>query len=116
MGDEARERAQDEIDRAREIYDRHGVVVHVLWVGAAVVVILAGLAMSVLPGPAAVVIPAGLAMLAVVFGWARRLLLAGVDEGSDAWEHAKATETWVKVLTVAIVVSVVAGVAAWFLL
>lgn len=116
MGEEAREKAQSRIDRAREIYDHHGVVVHVLWVGVAVVLVLAGLAMTVLPGPAAVVVPAGLAMLAVVFGWARRLLLAGVDEGADALEHVKEARTWVKVLSAAIVVSVVAGVAAWFLL
>ncbi|MBW3658282.1 MAG: PGPGW domain-containing protein [Actinobacteria bacterium] len=89
---------------------------HVLWIGAAVVLILAGLAMTVLPGPAAVVVPAGLAMLAVVFGWARRLLLAGVDEGSDAVEHIKQTRTWVKVLTAAVVLCAVGGVAAWFLL
>jgi tellurite resistance protein TerC len=37
-------------------------------------VLLAGLAMIVLPGPAIVVIPAGLAILATEFLWARRLL------------------------------------------
>lgn len=38
------------------------------------VVLLAGLTMLLLPGPAFVVIPAGLAILAIEFGWARRLL------------------------------------------
>jgi tellurite resistance protein TerC len=33
-----------------------------------------GLALLVLPGPAFVVIPSGLAVLAIEFGWARRLL------------------------------------------
>jgi tellurite resistance protein TerC len=33
-----------------------------------------GLALLVLPGPAFVVIPTGLAVLAIEFGWARRLL------------------------------------------
>ena len=116
MGQEARDDAQEKIERAQEVYDRHGVVVHVLWVGVAVVLILGGLAMSVLPGPATVVIPAGLAMLAVVFGWARRLLLAGVDHGSDAVEHVKRTQTWVKVLTVAVVACIIGGLAAWFFL
>jgi tellurite resistance protein TerC len=37
-------------------------------------VLLAGVAMTVLPGPAIVVIPAGLAILATEFLWARRLL------------------------------------------
>jgi tellurite resistance protein TerC len=37
-------------------------------------VLLAGLAMTVLPGPAIVVIPAGLAILGIEFAWARRWL------------------------------------------
>lgn len=37
-------------------------------------VLVAGLALLVLPGPAFVVIPIGLAILAVEFEWARRLL------------------------------------------
>lgn len=37
-------------------------------------VLLAGVAMIVLPGPATVVIPAGLAILAIEFAWARRWL------------------------------------------
>jgi hypothetical protein len=39
-------------------------------------VLLAGVAMTVLPGPAIVVIPAGLAILGVEFAWARRWLRA----------------------------------------
>jgi uncharacterized protein (TIGR02611 family) len=41
-------------------------------VGSAVV--LAGVAMILLPGPAIVIVPAGLAILATEFIWARRLL------------------------------------------
>ena len=37
-------------------------------------VLLAGLAMIVLPGPAVVVLPAALAILAIEFVWARRWL------------------------------------------
>jgi Putative transmembrane protein (PGPGW) len=37
-------------------------------------VLVAGIAMLVLPGPAVLVIPAGLAILAVEFAWARRWL------------------------------------------
>jgi tellurite resistance protein TerC len=37
-------------------------------------VLLAGVAMIVLPGPAVVVIPVGLAILATEFLWARKLL------------------------------------------
>ena len=48
--------------------------------------LLAGVAMTVLPGPAIVVIPAALAILAVEFLWARRWL---------AWlgEHYKTIST-----------------------
>lgn len=54
----------------------------VLVVGGTVV--LAGLALLVLPGPAMVVLPLGLAILATEFAWARRLLhrvkaAAGLD-------------------------------------
>lgn len=116
MGDSARDRAERRIDRAREVYERHGRVFHVLWVAAAVIIILGGLAMTVLPGPAAVVVPFGMAMLAVVFGWARRLLLAGVDHGADAVQYARDTSTLAKVLAVAAVAAVAGGVLAWFLL
>ena len=37
-------------------------------------VLLAGLAMTVLPGPAIITIPAGLGILATEFIWARKLL------------------------------------------
>lgn len=37
-------------------------------------VLLAGVALLVLPGPAVIVIPAGLALLAMEFAWARRWL------------------------------------------
>lgn len=37
-------------------------------------ILLAGIAMVVLPGPAVVVIPVGLAILATEFIWARKLL------------------------------------------
>jgi uncharacterized protein (TIGR02611 family) len=46
-------------------------------------VLLAGVAMIVLPGPAIIVIPAGLAILALEFAWARRLLTEVRERGSD---------------------------------
>jgi tellurite resistance protein TerC len=48
-------------------------------------VLLAGVAMTVLPGPAIVVIPAGLAILATEFLWARRLLERIKREASNAF-------------------------------
>lgn len=38
------------------------------------IVLLAGLAMLVLPGPAVIVIPLGLAILAIDFPWARAVV------------------------------------------
>ena len=46
-----------------------------VWIGlAGGLVVAAGVAMIVLPGPAFIVIPAGLAILATQFEWARRAL------------------------------------------
>ena len=112
MGDEARRKAERRIDQARDVYDRHGTLFHIAWVAVAVVVSVAGLAMSVLPGPAMVVLPLGVAMLAVVFGWARRLLLFGADEGADAVHVWNDASTWAKVATVVTVAAVAAGIAA----
>ena len=115
MGDEAREEAQRRIDRVRAVYNRHGIVFHIAWIAAAIIVIVAGLAMTVFPGPAMVVLPLGVAMLAVVFGWARRLLLFGADQGADvahAWNDAS---TWVKVATLATVAAAAGGIVAWIL-
>jgi len=50
-------------------------------------VLLAGLAMTVLPGPAIVVIPAGLAILATEFLWARRLLERIKQGASNAFNR-----------------------------
>ncbi len=47
---------------------------HWILAGTGVILLLAGLAMIVLPGPAIVFIPLGLALLAGEFVWARKLL------------------------------------------
>lgn len=49
---------------------------------AGATVLLAGVALLVLPGPAVVVIPLGLAILAAEFAWARRWL-KGLRDASD---------------------------------
>lgn len=51
----------------------------VLWVVVAMLVVVFGLMLTVIPGPAVVVIPLGLAMLAAAFGWAHRLLTASIQ-------------------------------------
>lgn len=62
-------------------YHRHGPVFRVAWLVAAFVVIVVGLAMTVLPGPAIIVIPLGVAMLAARFRWAQALLQWTIEHG-----------------------------------
>lgn len=50
------------------------------------VLVLAGLAMLVLPGPGLVVLFAGVAVLSTEFPWASRLLHRMKDLGTRAWE------------------------------
>lgn len=49
------------------------------------ILLLAGLAMVILPGPAVLVIPAALGLLALEFAWARRILdrLRGKSKAPD---------------------------------
>jgi uncharacterized protein (TIGR02611 family) len=64
-------------------------------VGAGVVVLLAGLAMTVLPGPAVVVIPIGLSLLALEFVWAETVL-EKVAKGADfALSRRPPKKAWV---------------------
>ena len=51
---------------------------------AGFVVLIAGVAMLVLPGPGIVVIIAGLAILATEYVWAQRLLAAAKDKANQA--------------------------------
>ncbi|HEX8157413.1 MAG TPA: PGPGW domain-containing protein, partial [Solirubrobacteraceae bacterium] len=55
-------------------------------------VVLAGIAMLLLPGPALAVIPVGLAMLALEFAWAERLLDKALAQ-ADAAERKAAQST-----------------------
>jgi hypothetical protein len=80
--EEIRRRTHDFRTRAERAYARRGRAFHVLWVVVAVALLVAGLAMMVLPGPAVVVVPVALAMLSVQFSWAGRLVDAGLDRGS----------------------------------
>jgi len=52
-------------------------------------VLVAGLALVVLPGPAFIVIPAGLAILATEFPWARRLLRYAKDRAVGLLRSAR---------------------------
>jgi hypothetical protein len=110
--DSATDRAKDRLDQAQSIYQDHGKVFKVLWVAVGAIVVLAGLAMIVFPGPVTIVVPAGLIMLAAAFGWARWLLMKSVRGGVEAINQAKAADRWVQVLGVVAAACVAAAVAA----
>ena len=114
--DEPREWAERKIEQAEGVYEGHGRIFRWMWIAVGFIIVAAGLAMIVFPGPVTVVVPLGLAMLAVVFGWARRLLLRSVEHGTDAARRFRRTSTWVKVLTMAASACLAAAAAAWLFL
>jgi hypothetical protein len=110
------ERADELVERAAAIVDRHGTVFRWTWVAVGVVIVLAGLAMIVFPGPVTIVVPLGLIMLAAVFGWARRLLRVTVEKGAEAKDAYEESDRWVKVLGWLASVCVAAAIVAWWVL
>lgn len=94
----------------------HGRVFRMAWAAAGVVLVLAGVAMTVFPGPAIIVIPMGLAMLAGIFAWARGLLDTSIDRGVDVERWITGLDLRVKVLAALVAACVVAVVAAWYFL
>jgi hypothetical protein len=118
MSESPTERVDRKIGDARRIYENHGRIFRLVWILTGVVIVLAGIAMTVFPGPVTVVIPAGLAMLAAVFGWARTLLLRSVEvsvEAKDRVEHASTKAKVFGGLALACLAAAV-GIAAlaWF--
>ena len=80
------------LDGVRERRERHLERNRLLRIGFALfgfLVVLAGLAMLVLPGPGLLVIAVGLGILALEFAWAERLLERTVDRMEDAAESVK---------------------------
>ncbi len=114
--DDTTKRVEDRIDAASDVYERQGKVVRTLWVAVAVLLVLAGLAMIVFPGPAGVVIPLGLSMLAAVFGWARRLLIRSVRTGVKAKRRLDEADRKIKLLGVAALACLAAAVITLILI
>lgn len=81
MTEELRQDIQRRVHAVQRHYHDHGRAFRALWLVAAFGVIVAGVAMTVLPGPAILVIPVGLAMLAVRFRWAQWALRTTIDSG-----------------------------------
>jgi uncharacterized protein (TIGR02611 family) len=98
------------IDAERERYGRRGLLFRVAWVVAGVIVVAAGVAMLVFPGPAVLVIPIGLAMLSLEFAWAQRLLDKGFQSGRAAQELAANATTEQKAFAAVAAICAVAAV------
>jgi uncharacterized protein (TIGR02611 family) len=97
-------RAQRERHLERSKIARAGFVV------AGFAVLLAGIAMLLLPGPAFAVIPIGLAILSLEFAWAGRLLETALEKAEQAKASAKQTT---RTERIAIGVAVALAVAAF---
>ena len=99
------ERKEQHLQRSR--------IVRALYVMVGFAVLLAGLAMLVLPGPAFLVIPIGLAILALEFTWAETMLERAIEQGEKARQRATDTTTAQRVLTGVAVGLGAAAVAIW---
>lgn len=104
------------IDRLREQRETHRERSRIVRFGFVIVgftVLLAGIAMLVLPGPALAVIPVGLAILSLEFAWAARLLEVAIEKAEQAKATAKeTTKTQRIVVAVAIGLAIAAAVVA----
>ena len=116
MKDDTKEVLRDRVARVQRAYDRQGFVMRIVWFAVGITIVLAGLAMTVFPGPAVVVLPVGLAMLAAQFAWARRLLDVGIDRGVDVKRRIAATGSAAKLLAILAILSLVAAVVIFVVL
>jgi uncharacterized protein (TIGR02611 family) len=101
------------LEARREQHRGRARAVRVLYAIAGATILLAGLAMLVLPGPAFVVIPVGLALLSLEFTWAERLLDRSLEEAAKAQQKAAETTTTQRVLTGVAFALGAAALAAW---
>lgn len=93
VGPMTQELRQDILRRVHAVqqhYHRGGPVLRAVWVLAAILVTVTGIAMTVLPGPAVLVVPLGLAMLAVRYRWAHAVLHSAIEHGVRAQRRVAA--------------------------
>jgi uncharacterized protein (TIGR02611 family) len=104
------------VERLREQRERHRqrpLVVRVLYIVVGFTLLVAGLAMLVLPGPAFVVIPIGLALLSLEFAWAENLLESAIEKGEVAKRKAAGTTKTQRVLSAVAIALGAGAVVAW---
>jgi uncharacterized protein (TIGR02611 family) len=114
--DEQRDDVPDLVRKMRVYKERHmrrPKPVRWLFVAVGFTILLAGLAMLVLPGPALAVIPVGLFLLALEFQWAETWLERSIHHADRAKQKAAETSTLTRVITVGGTVLAFAGFVAW---
>jgi uncharacterized protein (TIGR02611 family) len=102
--DGVRERREKHLERSR--------IVRVVVAIFGFLVVLAGLAMLVLPGPGLLVIAIGLGILALEFVWAERLLERTVDKMEEAADTVKRSSGKQRALGVALLALAGGGLVA----
>jgi uncharacterized protein (TIGR02611 family) len=102
--DGVRERREKHLERSR--------IVRTVVAIFGFLVVLAGLAMLVLPGPGLLVIAIGLGILALEFVWAERLLERTVDKMEEAADTVKRSSRTQQALAVALLALATGGLAA----
>jgi uncharacterized protein (TIGR02611 family) len=100
----------------REVHQTRGRVQRVLFVVTGAIVLFAGIAMLVLPGPGLVVMAMGLTMLAMEFAWAEHALERALEQAEKASDAAKETSRAQRIAAGVATVLGVAAIAAWGLL
>ncbi len=113
MDDEQAQDVPAMVRRLRERRQEHlrrGWIYRIAFVVAGFIILAAGLAMLVLPGPAFVVIPIGLAVLSLEFAWAERLLERALLQANEARVRAARATPGQKLLSA---VATACGIAAF---
>ncbi|MEA2154146.1 MAG: hypothetical protein QOE11_286 [Solirubrobacteraceae bacterium] len=103
----------ERLENQRRRHLQRPLALRVLYVIGGFAILLAGVAMLVLPGPAFVVIPIGLAMLSLEYAWAEKLLRRALEQGEIARRKAAETTRAVRVLTAISVALAVAALIGW---
>ena len=116
MQETPRPKLVTKLQERKELHLQRSRIVRALYVMVGFTVLLAGLAMLVLPGPAFLVIPIGLAILALEFTWAETMLERAIEQGEKAKQRATDTTTTQRVLTGIAVGLGAAAVAVWAML
>jgi uncharacterized protein (TIGR02611 family) len=103
------------VERLRAQRERHlerPRIVRLGFIVAGFILLAAGAAMLVLPGPAFVVIPIALAILSLEFAWAGRLLEKALMQAEKARQSASETTRAQRIAVIAAVVFAIAAFVA----